>query len=309
MLEVWSLVFQPCSTSTRQIFQVRRHCSSMLATRPLGLLKIAVVVAALSLFARGADSSVTSSLPAPLLRAHAHNDYEHTRPLNDALDRGFCSIEADVHLVDGKLLVAHDRSKARPERTLEALYLDPLQERVNRTRGRVYPKGPSVTLLIDVKSDADSTWNALRGVLARYADMLTIFGPETIETNAITVIITGNRARALISADSVRFAAIDGRLEDLDGAASTSLIPLVSDSWSEHFKWRGVGQLPDEERKRLRELVSKAHAQGRRIRFWGAPDRQVVWEEFTTAGVDLLNADDLDALQSFLLGRRISPGK
>ena len=41
--------------------------------------------------------------PTPLIRAHAHNDYEHTRPLFDALDHGFGSVEADVHLVDGRL--------------------------------------------------------------------------------------------------------------------------------------------------------------------------------------------------------------
>src|SRR5688500_5296112 len=55
----------------------------------------------------------------PLTNAHAHNDYEHPRPLLDALDRGFCSVEADIHLVEGRLLVAHDRDKVRPERTLE----------------------------------------------------------------------------------------------------------------------------------------------------------------------------------------------
>jgi len=49
--------------------------------------------------------------------AHAHNDYQHKRPLLDALDRGFCSVETDVHLVDGQLLVAHTRSGVKPERT------------------------------------------------------------------------------------------------------------------------------------------------------------------------------------------------
>jgi len=67
--------------------------------------------------------------PKPLVNAHAHNDYEHARPLLDALDRGFCSVEADVWLVDGQLLVAHDRGKAKPGRTLQALYLDPLRAR------------------------------------------------------------------------------------------------------------------------------------------------------------------------------------
>lgn len=37
----------------------------------------------------------------PLAQAHAHNDYEHTRPLHDALDHSFTSVEADVWLVDG----------------------------------------------------------------------------------------------------------------------------------------------------------------------------------------------------------------
>ncbi len=64
--------------------------------------------------------------PAPLLHAHAHNDYEHARPLFDALDHGFCSIEADVYVVNGQLLVAHDREKVSPSRTLQALYLDPM---------------------------------------------------------------------------------------------------------------------------------------------------------------------------------------
>lgn len=44
----------------------------------------------------------------PLEKAHAHNDYEHERPLFDALSHGFTSVEVDVHLVDGKLYVSHN---------------------------------------------------------------------------------------------------------------------------------------------------------------------------------------------------------
>ena len=55
-------------------------------------------------------------------RAHAHNDYEHTHPLFDALDQGFGSIEPDIYLVNGDLLVAHNRADCRPERNLVKLY-------------------------------------------------------------------------------------------------------------------------------------------------------------------------------------------
>src|SRR5437773_7233099 len=86
--------------------------------------------------------------PAPLRHAHAHNDYEHKRPLLDALAHGFCSVEADVFLSDGALLVGHERKDLRPGRTLEKLYLDPLAQRAKANGGRVYRGGPTVFLLV-----------------------------------------------------------------------------------------------------------------------------------------------------------------
>ena len=239
----------------------------------------------------------------PLRQAHSHNDYLHPRPLLDALEQGFCSVEADIWLVDGELLVAHDRKDVRPERTLQALYLDPLSELVKKNGGKVFSGGPGFTLLVDVKSDATNTYQALRLVLQKYASMLARFQPGLTESNAVTVIISGNRARALMATELSRLAAYDGRLPDLDAPDSRHLIPLVSDNWTLHFKWRGKpeeGPLPDADRTRLQELVAKAHARGQRLRLWGTPDAPAMWKELRDAGVDLINADKLPELRSFL---------
>src|ERR1044071_3148402 len=75
--------------------------------------------------------------PTALMRAHAHNDYEHPRPLFDALDQGFGNVEADIYLVNGDLLVAHDPVDLDPSRTLESLYLAPLAARVKANNGSV----------------------------------------------------------------------------------------------------------------------------------------------------------------------------
>ena len=238
--------------------------------------------------------------PTPLIHAHAHNDYEHARPLFDALDHGFCSVEADIYLVDGQLLVAHERDKVKPERTLQALYLDPLRERVKKNGGRVYPTTPDFTLLIDVKTDAEKTYAVLRDVLKQYADMLTVFRPDATEPKAITVIISGNRARNVMAAETLRYAALDGRLSDLDGNDSKHLIPLVSDNWQSSFKWRGAGPMPDDERQKLKQTITRAHQQGRRVRFWATPDQPAFWRELQAASVDLFSVDDLAGLQKFL---------
>jgi len=101
--------------------------------------------------------------------------------------------------------------------------------------------------------------------------------------------------------ETVRHAALDGRLEDLDSNESSHFIPLVSESWTKIFKWRGAGPMPNDEKQQLQQTVAKAHAQGRKVRFWATPDRREVWKELLDAGVDLLNADDLAGLQKFLL--------
>src|SRR5687768_14438029 len=125
-----------------------------------------------------------------LPQAHAHNDYEHARPLLDALSHGFTSVEADIYLVEGKLLVAHDREDLKPGRTLAGLYLDPLRE-LARGKKSIFNNGETLTLLVDIKTEAGPTYEALRELLANYRQMLTQFEEKRIETNAVTIILSG----------------------------------------------------------------------------------------------------------------------
>jgi hypothetical protein len=237
----------------------------------------------------------------PLRHAHAHNDYEHKRPLFDALDCGFCSVEADVFLSQDKLLVGHTVLSLNPERTLENLYLDPLRQRVRTNRGKVYPGGPTVFLLIDVKTEANSTYAALDKVLARYADILSVTRAGKFEAGAVTAVVSGNRARAALTSQDVRYAGIDGRAEDLESDLPAHLMPWISDRWSKLFRWQGEGPMPPQERTRLQGFVQKAHHHGRLVRFWATPENTAVWQELRSARVDLINTDKLPELQHFLL--------
>lgn len=249
------------------------------------------------------SASSPGAEPVPLVHVHAHNDYEHKRPLFDALDHGFCSVEADIYLVDGQLLVAHDRSKVKPERTLQALYLDPLRERVKKNGGRVYPGGPECVLLIDEKTRWQTLYPVLRQTLTNYADMLTTFESGATKTNAIRVIITGFRSKDMFAGESIRYACVDGELTDLNSGAPADLIPWISSNWVMSFSWRGIGPIPEAEKLRLQTIVSKAHAQGRQVRFWGSPDQPDFWREIRADGVDLINTDDLAGAQKFLLSQ------
>lgn len=220
------------------------------------------------------------------------------------MHHGFCSVEADIHLVGDQLLVAHDLEDVTPERTLEYLYLKPLRERVEKNRGRVFRNGPTFTLLIDIKSDAEPTYRALHRVLENDSEMLTVYRRgQPIVPGAVTVIISGNRPRELMAGQPVRYAALDGRLSDLPSDPPRTLIPLISDNWRNHFEWTGEGAITESERTKLGGLVKQAHAQGRRLRFWAVPDQPAVWKVLWEEGVDLINTDKLEGLGGFLRGR------
>lgn len=241
---------------------------------------------------------------APVLtRAHAHNDYEHARPLLDALDHRFGSIEADVWLVDGRLLVAHDRKDVRTDRTLERLYLDPLRTVIEHDGSRRWPTDVPRVLLIDIKSDADSTYAVLDPLLRRYADLFTAYDGDHVTRRPLLAILSGNRPIATVRTATHRIVALDGRLADLSPDSSPpppAVMPLISQGWDAITKWDGAGNAPDFVRAAVTDAVRRSHAQGRRLRFWGSPDDEAVWGLLYDAGVDLLNADDLNGLERFL---------
>lgn len=258
------------------------------------------VAFALLLLAPAQPAQPADAPATPVLRAHAHNDYEHPRPLLDAHAQGFRSVEADIWLTKDGLLVAHTPFGLKPGRTLQALYLDPLRTRVKANGGAVFKDGPPFYLLVDVKTDAKATGAALAAVLAEYADILTETRAGKTERKAVTVVVSGNCDRAALTQAAVRHAAIDGRPPDLDGDAPADLVPWVSASWGSQFRWDGTGAMPAAERDRLREFVRKAHAKGRMVRFWGAPETPALWREFVAADVDLINTDKLADLRTFL---------
>jgi hypothetical protein len=237
-------------------------------------------------------------------RMHAHNDYNRARPLFEALEQGASSVEADVFLSDGVLLVGHDRSQLTAARSLEALYLRPLYQ-LWQHQGRVVPSACAVELLllIDVKAEPEACYVALKGLLERYSGMLTQVRAGKLYPGAVRIVISGERPTRTMAAEPDLLAGYDGRVLEHEASVSAQLMPLVSEQWSRLFSWTGAGPLPVGERDRLRAIVAEAHARGRVVRFWATPDVTSVWHELLSAGVDYINTDSLYALRTFLRDR------
>ena len=268
---------------------------------------LTVTAAALALSISAASAVATPvDLGTPLPQAHAHNDYEHERPLLDALEHGFTSVEADVWLVDGELRVAHDAVDAPDGPTLEKAYLDPLTEVASPNGKQVYPGYEGdFQLLVDIKSDGVQTWRVLEEEFAEHRKVFTRVHDGKVKDRAVEAVVSGNRPRGEMAAARTRYSFYDGRSGDLGSGTSSTFMPLVSENWTTKFAWQGVGEMPQAERERLHEYVASAHAYDYRVRFWATNDiegqaRENLWHELRDAGVDHINTDDLGGLEAFL---------
>lgn len=233
---------------------------------------------------------------APLRRAFAHNDNDQPDPLWGALAHGFTAVEADVVLVDGELRLGHSARAVMPGRTLSSVYLEPLAELV-ADRGHVFPD-ESLMLLVDVKSDAASTYAALHEVLVEHRAMLTQHRHDGTLSGPVRVVVSGHTDLPQMEAQLVRYAMADARIPHLEDVLSP-VVTMVSAKWGKLFSWMGDGPMHSDEQAELKRLVARIHQTGCTARFWGADPR--VWPQLLAADVDQIIADDLAGLREFLV--------
>ncbi len=241
----------------------------------------------------------------PLHNAHAHNDYWHDKPLLDAISSGFMSVECDIFLSNNELLVGHEPSELTIEKTFEKLYLQPLEKIVITNGGMVYRNSRPFILLVDLKSERQATYEALRNVLKKYKSMLTTWDDNCVQHGAVTIVLTSAKPYAKLISKGIRYTSRDGRLTDQHNSVRSCEMPLISDRWGAHFSWKGKGPFPETEREKLKRIAINCHSHGRLLRMWGTPENEALWQELLNAGVDLINTDDLPRLKVFLLNRHL----
>ena len=211
---------------------------------------------------------------------HAHSDYEHPKPLMQALQSGFNSVEADIHLNHERLLIGHNQVTSRSP-VLAERYLQPLDSLCQLYNGHASPDGRPFTLMIDIKTGGIETYNELQRVLTSFS---------CLRQGKIKLLLSGNvpKQEILRSSFPTNQICVDGRPEDLGKGIPSSQMPWISDRFS---RWSG-GNL---ELEKIAGLAKKVHEEGKKLRLWAIPDEPAAWEKLFEAGVDILNTDQLSA--------------
>ncbi|WP_116770486.1 alkaline phosphatase [Maribacter litoralis] len=222
-------------------------------------------------------------------KVHSHNDYKQNIPFWKAFGAEVQSIEVDVFYKNGKLMVAHEQGEIEENKTLERLYLNPLQEALdlNLSANR------SLQLLIDVKTDAYKTLDAIVVSLKKY--------PSIISNKHVKIVISGNRPALEEYVDYPNYIYFDYQsLQPVTDTEVLDKIALVSVSFKNYSEWNGKGRLTSQDYNNVTEVIAQAHQLKKPFRFWATPDSKSAWKAFVNMGVDFINTDMPNACVAYV---------
>ncbi|MHA4810316.1 alkaline phosphatase [Flavitalea flava] len=230
-----------------------------------------------------------------IANTHSHNDYEQRTPFWMAYNEGFASIEADIWLRNGRLLIGHDTSEIKAGRTLEEFYLKPLLTGLEKNNGHPFTDASrTLQMLIDIKTDSIFTVDSLVALLKRY--------PAISGNPSVKWVITGNRPDPSLFPSYPPFIWFDGVLSFDYRPDALARIAMLSDDLKQYTLWNGKGIIPADEREKVVAAIAKSHQLHKPVRFWDAPDFINAWSQLMHLQVDYINTDHIQELGGFLKG-------
>ena len=167
------------------------------------------------------------------------------------------------------------------------------------------PRVDNLNLLVDFKGDADESASLLKVALSPLRPFLSRVDRNGVfHQGRLTVLISGNRPSlsSLQSPNGDRYLFLDGRIKDIHSNADTHLVPLVSLPWRHIRLARAMGR----GEAYMKQLSEKAHAQGKLVRIWGAPNHEGSWHRMVRGNIDLLSIDDHAKFAQFVSSRQFS---
>lgn len=249
-------------------------------------MKKTILLFCLTFFAVSQAQEYTSS------SIHSHNDYANTLPFYEAYSNEVGIIEADVHWLNNELYVAHTATEITPQATLKNLYLDPLVLKIKAMNGKPYPKNKPFTLMIDVKTEAIPTLNAIVNQLNNY--------PEISANPAISIIISGNRPASNLWPTYPSFIQFDGRINENYTAKELTRVAMISEDLKKHSDWNGKGVLTQPDLVKIKAVIQKVHELNKKIRFWSTQDNVNTWITLMKLQVDYIGTDKTTELTQFV---------
>ena len=226
---------------------------------------------------------------------HAHNDYQKTEPLTNALRHKVFSIEADIYLSDNRLLVAHDKKELSAAKRLDSLYLKPIIDLFRRHKGTISEDSSyTPVLMIDIKENGEAAIAQLIKLVSIYRSVFD----RSVNAKAVQLVISGDRGSSSTWTYYPSYIFFDGRPKETYDSATLQRVAFISDSYFNYINPQ------DSNNSLIGQGVKKVHGMGKLFRLWASPDNPESWQLQQELGIDIINTDKVAECRNYFLNNK-----
>lgn len=235
----------------------------------------------------------------PIINSH---NLLNKNELWESIGNGVINFEADVMYIYGKNFVTAVMPDSAGHKlpTLSDAYLYPLYNQFKKNNGEIIPGFQSdVFLILNFAFQPTQIYKQLATEMRSFQEMLTYKIDGIAHKGKLRILTKDKAALDKINTIKPSFLGLVGDLSDLDKNIDSEKMPIIELNLSELTNWKGTGNIPFEDFIKIKETVSRIHAQKKKVSLSNCPINKTVADLIQTSGIDYIVTNDAEKMSVF----------
>jgi len=235
----------------------------------------------------------------PIISSH---NFNNKTELWESIGNGILNYQADVMYIYGKLYVTPTMPDSAGHKlpTLTDAYLYPLYNQFKKNKGEILPGYPGdVFLILNFTAQPLQVYKQLATEMRPFTEMLTFKVDGVNHPGKLRILIKDKAQLDKINSIKPGFLGLAGNMSDIDKNVDSYQMPLIEVDFSELTNWKGTGNIPFEDFIKIKDLVTKVHAQKKKISLINCPSNKTVADLIQTSKADFINSQEALRMAGF----------
>lgn len=236
----------------------------------------------------------------PIISSH---NFSNKTELWESVGNGILNFEADVMYIYGKLYVTSLMPDSANHKlpTLTDAYLYPLFNQFKKNNNEIIPGyQEDIFLILNFINQPVQVYKQLAVEMRPFSDMLSFKLEEVKHPGKLRILIKDKNQLEKINSIKPNFLGLVGNIADIDKNIDPYKMPLIEVDFAEITRWKGTGNIPFEDFLKIKELVTKVHAQNKKISIRNCPTYKSVADVVQTSKTDFINTSEALKMSIFL---------
>ena len=220
----------------------------------------------------------------------------------ESIGNGILNYQADVMYIYGKLYVTPTMPDSAGHKlpTLTDAYLYPIYNQFKKNNSEILPGySGDIFLILNFTAQPIQIYKQLAAEMRPFSDMLTYKVEGADHQGKLRILIKDKAQLDKINSIKPSFLGLVGNLSDIDKNIDSGQMPLIEVDFSQISSWKGTGNIPFEDFVKIKDMVTKVHAQKKKISLINCPSNKSVADLIQTSKADFINSPEALRMAGF----------